>query len=206
MPQQSLASCCLTEKLLKWAPHTHTDSKSLHLRFVLEAAWWFKLHRFYSLCASKGRGHFSCSYQLAQQFHWRCNSSDKWYKCDPLMVLVLRQSRLPSAHSPVTTGSSSLSLLHITERVCVWVRVCVHDWLCVWVSYLGQITNYRDECLFNAALFVQIHKQADINITQTHPLTHTETHIQRPEAPGTSFPIPPSYSTLASPTLNPQSL
>lgn len=55
-----------------------------------------------------------------------------------------------------------------------WTRFCMCVIINLWTSYLDQIPNYTDESLFNAVLFVEIHKQAGINISWMHPLLNTE--------------------------------
>lgn len=92
--------------------------------------------------------------------------------------------------------------------VCVCVRVRIHDWLCVWVSYLDQIPSYTDECLFNC---VEIHKQTKTSHKHTNENRNTHTHTHSgPRHQALHFlfhPLSsssaPSYSTLASPTLKP---
>lgn len=173
----------LTKPHGRWYPQGNTVDT------VLLWSLTFKCFRLvlYNLCAHRSRGHFFCLYQFAKQLHWRGSLSDKY---DPLWGRTgYPKPTLQPSQDPCLCRSYA-------ERKCV----CAHDRLCIRVSYLDQIPNYTDECLFNAVLFIQIHKQTDINITQTRPLSHTkqekETHAgQRQQA--LHFLFHPLFSSSA---------
>lgn len=113
---------------------------------------------------------------------------------------------IPLACASLLNNSIDVAILLISNTKCspLYVYVCV----CLWV--------YATECVFELIILIkfkitqmnvswmllEIHKQADINITHTHPLvlmkTGSRTHIKA--RGNTSFPIPTPTTTSSATT------